>query len=116
MKQIECVVPILNVAEIASSVDYYVRSLGFQVEWQHRDGDYVISGISRDGYSIYLCERGQGNLGTWLWIGVDDVGGLYDEFLAAGANIVMVPTDFIWGREFRVADPDGHVIRFCGES
>jgi uncharacterized glyoxalase superfamily protein PhnB len=115
-KQIECVVPIVSVASIAQSIEYYGQCLGFQVDWQYRDGKYAISGISRDGHAIYLCEDDQGNPGTWIWMGVERVDQLYEEFRTSGANIIMAPTEFPWGCEFRVSDLDGHVIRFGGES
>jgi predicted enzyme related to lactoylglutathione lyase len=114
-KQIECVIPILCVADLAASCDYYVRSLGFCIDWQHRDGDYAIAGVSRDGHAIYLCEGSQGHSGTWVWIGVEDVERLYEEFQASGAALLRPPTNYPWAREMHVSDPDGHVIRFASD-
>ena len=53
-----------------------------------------------------------GNPGTWVWFGVDDVKPLYERYKANGATILMPPTNFPWALEFRVQDPDGHVLRF----
>jgi uncharacterized glyoxalase superfamily protein PhnB len=52
---------------------------------------------------------------TWLWIGVEDADVLLDEFSAKGANICMPTQNFSWAYEFRVEDPDGHVLRFGSE-
>jgi uncharacterized glyoxalase superfamily protein PhnB len=71
--------------------------------------------VSRDGKSIMLCERGQGQPGTWLWIGVDDADALFAEFSAKGARIQSSPQNFSWAYEFAAEDPDGHVLRFGSE-
>jgi uncharacterized glyoxalase superfamily protein PhnB len=71
--------------------------------------------VSRDQKSIMLCEREQGQPGTWLWIGVDDADVLFAEFSAKGAHIRRPPQNFSWAYEFEVEDPDGHVLRFGAE-
>jgi len=114
-KQIECIAPILSVADIAISINYYVQSLGFTEDWHYRDGDFAICGVSRDGHAIYLCKGPQGNPGTWVWIGVEDVDRLFDEFQASGALIVKPPTEYPWAREMHVTDPDRHVLRIGSE-
>ena len=60
---IECIIPILKVKNFSVSLDYYVNILGFKKAWSYKKGDYAIAGISRDNFSIYLC---QGNTGTWI--------------------------------------------------
>jgi predicted lactoylglutathione lyase len=116
MKQIECIVPILRVADVSLSADYYVHALGFKIDWQHRDSGYAILGVSRDDCPIYLCEGDQGNPGTWVWIGVEDVDQLYDEYSESGAIISKTPTDYPWAREMHVSDLDGHVLRIGSDS
>ena len=78
---IENVTPILRVEDIARSRRYYVETLGFSLDW---DAEAMIS-VSRDGKSIMLCEREQGQPGTWLWIGVEDADALFAE-VSAGAR------------------------------
>jgi hypothetical protein len=69
--------PILNVASLARSVRYYVDILGFtNAEWGGDD----FTCVTRDGASIYLSEGDQGQPGTWVWLGVDDVEALCDEY------------------------------------
>ena len=60
MAMVENVTPILRVENIAKSRRYYVQTLGFSLDW---DADGMIS-VSRDGKSIMLCEREQGQPGT----------------------------------------------------
>ena len=50
----------------------------------------------------------------WVWIGVEDLDALHTEYVASGVRIIMPPTEFPHAREFRVEDPDGHVLRIGG--
>lgn len=109
---IENITPILRVDDLNVSRQYYIDVLGFRLDWE---APYMIS-VSRDGHAIMLCEGHQGQKGTWLWIGVEDVDALHGAFVAAGAIIRDPPQNFSWAYEFQVEDPDGHVLRFGGES
>jgi len=101
--------PILRVSNMARSLDYYVGTLGFtNAEWGGDD----FTCVSRDGASIYLSEGDQGQPGTWVWVGVEDVERLHEELVAAGATILHPPENYPWACEMRVMDPDGHVLRF----
>jgi predicted enzyme related to lactoylglutathione lyase len=105
----ECANPILCVTNMARSVQYYVEALGFtNASWGTDD----FSLVTRDDAGIYLARGGQGNPGTWAWIGVEDVAALHEEFKATGAIIASPPQSHPWALEMRVADPDGHVLRF----
>lgn len=106
----ECVVPILRVRSLTTSVEHYVGVLGFRVDWQEPG---VMASVSRDGRAIMLCEGGQGNPGTWVWIGVSDACVLWEEYKAKGATIRQAPVNYPWACEMHVEDPDGHVLR-CG--
>jgi predicted enzyme related to lactoylglutathione lyase len=104
--------PILNVADLARSVRYYVDVLGFaNADWAGDDFTHV----SRDDAGIYLSEGDQGNPGTWVWIGVEDVASLYREYTESGASILHAPTNYPWAYEMKVLDPDGHILRFGSE-
>jgi catechol 2,3-dioxygenase-like lactoylglutathione lyase family enzyme len=109
--RVENVIPILDVASVAASIDYYTGRLGFSVDWRV-DG---FASVSRDGCAIYLSEDGQGHRGTSLWMGVEDVEQLLAEFRSKGAQIIQEPRNRTWALEMRVADPDGHVLRVGSE-
>jgi predicted enzyme related to lactoylglutathione lyase len=105
----ECANPILNVADMARSLRYYVEVLGFtNAEWGSDD----FTCVTRDNAAIYLSDGDQGQPGTWVWIGVADVEALYEEFRATGASVLHPPQNFPWACEMKVGDPDGHVLRF----
>jgi len=101
--------PILRVANLAASLDYYTKALGFKVDWS--TGNFA--SVTRDRCSLMVTEDAQGHPGTWLWAGAADVEKLHQEWLASGAMIRQGPTNFPWGSlEIQVTDPDGHVLRF----
>ena len=104
------VIPILRVERLSTSVEYYETVLGFTQLWS--TGDFT--SLQRDRVTVFLCDSGQGNPGTWLWIDVDDLDLMYEECRSRGAEIETELTSFPWGREFRVVDPDGHILRIGG--
>ena len=104
--------PILSVADMSRSLRYYIDVLGFaNAPWGGDD----FTRVSRDDAGIYLSRGDQGHPGTWVWIGVEDITPLYEEFAARGAQIIEKPTNHGWAYEMKVTDPDGHVLRFGSE-
>jgi uncharacterized glyoxalase superfamily protein PhnB len=65
---------------------------------------------------FYLSEGAQGQPGTWVWLGVEDVEALHIEYSQSGATILQPPENFAWANEMKVVDPDGHVLRFGSEA
>jgi predicted enzyme related to lactoylglutathione lyase len=108
----ECAEPILCVRQIAASLRFYVDALGFEnASWGNDDFTH----ISRDGVGIYLCRGSQGQPGAWVWIGVDDVETLHQEYTAHSLTIRLPPTNFPWALEMQIEDPDGNVLRMGSE-
>ena len=111
---VECITPILRVASLPVSIRYYVEVLGFRVEWGDEEGSGMAS-VSRDGHSIMLCQGAQGQPGTWIWIGVEDIEPLFHGYSSRGATFRQEPTNHPWAYEMQLEDPDGHVLRFGSE-
>lgn len=111
---VECIIPILRVARLPASIRYYVQVLDFRVDWGDKEGSEMAS-VSRDGHSIMLCQGGQGQPGTWIWIGVEDIEPLFEQFRSAGATVRQTPVNRPWAYEMQIEDPDGHVLRFGSE-
>lgn len=107
-RQLHAASPILPVRDLAKSLDYYVRVLGFAVDWQDATG---MASVSRDGCALMLCQGDQGHTGTWVWVGVTDVDALHADLKARGAIVRHPPSDYPWAREMQIADPDGNVLR-----
>ena len=61
--------PVLRVRDVAASRDYYVRALGFRVDFETPN---FIS-VSRGRCGLFLSEGDQGHPGSWVWIDGKDV-------------------------------------------
>jgi ankyrin repeat protein/uncharacterized glyoxalase superfamily protein PhnB len=109
-------VPILNVKNFAEAMDYYINKLGFKKNWDWGDPP-TFGAVGRDKTEIFLCEGGQGQPGMWMWIGVENVDDLHNEYKEKGAVILEPPVNYPWGsREMLVEDIDGHRFRLASES
>jgi predicted enzyme related to lactoylglutathione lyase len=109
----EGVTPILRVRTLKASIEYYVKVLGFKVDWG--DPEKFFASVSRDRCHIFLSEGDQGNAGSWVWIGVEDAAALFEEYRAKGAKIRHAPTNYEWAFEMQIEDPDGNVLRMGSE-
>jgi predicted lactoylglutathione lyase len=110
---IENITPILSVKDINVSRNFYKNILGFEeADWGSDD----FTSFNKDKTGIYVCRNGQGNPGTWIWIGFDgDIFQLHDQLIANGVTVLQPPKNFSWAMEMHVQDPDGHVLRFGTE-
>ena len=105
------ITPIFSVRDLRASVDYYVRALGFKLDFLES-----IASVSRDRCAVFLVQGDQGHPGSWVWVGVDDVDAVHEEYKASGAKIRQPPTNFSWACEMQVEDPDGNVLRIGSDS
>src|SRR5262249_61973176 len=94
--------PILRVEDMAASLRYYVEVLRFEnAPWGNEDFTHVHRGDA----GIYLCRGGQGQPGTWGWVGVGDAAALHGEDRAAGAKIRRPPGKFSWALRVHAGGP-----------
>lgn len=114
--------PILNVKNVAASLDYYYNKLNFKKDFAwppycEAKGQTVptFAQVSRGKFAVMLAEEAQGGPGMWIYLDVaslHDLEALYQEYLASGARITELPTDKPWNmREMLVEDLDGHTLR-----
>jgi predicted enzyme related to lactoylglutathione lyase len=105
----ECSTPILRVENMTAALDFYVGLLGFKkADWS--TGDFA--SVNRDRAGIYLAHADQGRGQAWVWLGVEDVRKLHEEFAARGVKMLRPPTNYSWALEMQIEDPDGNVLRF----
>jgi len=52
----------------------------------------------------------QPGAGVGVWFATDDVAGLHERLVAAGAEIVQAPFDGPFGTQLSFRDPDGYVV------
>jgi catechol 2,3-dioxygenase-like lactoylglutathione lyase family enzyme len=115
--------PVLYVADVDASAEFYRDRLGFQIDFVHGDPPFYGS-VSREGATLHLklvdepvfaagaAER-EGLI--MAFIEAPNVRELYTEYQAANAEIVQKLTKQPWGgTDFIVRDPDGNAIAFVG--
>ena len=114
--------PVLNVANVAASLAYYVGKLGFELGFAWSDSNQFGGGaaptfasVMRGHAVLYLAQQTQGGPGMWVCLDLEspaEVQKLYTEYQASGAIIVDPPTQKPWNMiEMRVQDLDGHTFR-----
>ena len=114
VNRFEQLTPVLNVANMAASLDYYVGKLGFRKLFDWGDPP-TFAGVGRDGIKIFLSHD-EGSGLTSLTIFVQNVDQLYEDYKSSGAAIRLPPTNFTYGvRGMDVEDPDGHRLRFSSD-
>jgi predicted enzyme related to lactoylglutathione lyase len=109
---------VLAVRDLAASVDYFVKVLGFSTEWA--DGDRwqaLVRGQVRlmVGHCPDALPPGElGDHGYFGFFATTDVDALHTEFKARGALILAAPADKPWGwREMALSTPEGHRMMFA---
>lgn len=122
-------VPELICSDIANSLDFYVRVLGFAIVHQRPEERFAY--LDREGAELMLEQPTSRRLaageleppygrGINLQIEVANVDALYEAVQRAGAQ-VFLPLEERWyrrrdgelgNRQFVVQDPDGYLLRF----
>ncbi len=119
MTQIHGICPVLPVADIHRSKEYYATSLGFEIgfEWFEEDGSLGYLIVRRDDHSIHISQvdedRKDKVTPSITYIFVEPVEEMYDFAHQNGAIIKQELQEWPWGmKEFEVHDPDGHRFIF----
>ena len=105
--------PVLFVANIDRSVDFYVKQLGFTQAWRYEEeGKPRVAQVDRQGCELILSSQwpdkvGKGLMFISLDLGVLDA--LRAELEGRGVNVM----DGEWGyRLMVITDPDGNQLYF----
>jgi catechol 2,3-dioxygenase-like lactoylglutathione lyase family enzyme len=105
--------PVLFVADIDRSVDFYVKQLGFTQSWRYgEEGKAWVAQVDRRGCELILSSQWPDKVGKGLMFISLDVGvldALRAELEGRGVDV----KDGQWGyRLMVVADPDGNELYF----
>jgi uncharacterized glyoxalase superfamily protein PhnB len=106
-------VPVFRVKDVDASITYYLNALGFDLRWRAGDG---FACVARDKCSLFLTSDNQSQPRMWVWIGVEDVRALHQQYVKSGARIRNPPENFEWALEMQVEDLDGNVLRIGSDS
>jgi catechol 2,3-dioxygenase-like lactoylglutathione lyase family enzyme len=105
--------PVLFVADIDRSVDFYVDQLGFTQSWRYEEeGNAWVAQVDRQGCALILSSQWPDKVGKGLMFISLDVGvldALRAELEGRGVDVM----DGQWGyRLMVIADPDGNQLYF----
>jgi predicted enzyme related to lactoylglutathione lyase len=110
--------PLFLVTDLERSIDFYMKTLGFDLDFRYQD---FYAGIVKDGWSIHLksgspvreerkSKRDNGD--TDIVFSVDAIDELYDQLSNKSLEIVQPLREMPYGKEFYIADPDGYILAF----
>lgn len=122
-------IPELSVSDLNKSLDFYIRILGFKIEYERKSENFAF--LSIDGAQV-MIEQDNGN---WLTATADyprgrgvnfqffvsDIDPIIQRLKANNLSLFLEP-DTKWRQtgeqktgqiEFLVQDPDGYLLRFC---
>jgi lactoylglutathione lyase len=109
--------PILNVADVRRSLEFWRDTLGGTIafEWPGPDGAPVYVGVDLGAAHVGIGGPApaspDGPRSIALWLYVDDCDGYVARVRSAGFRVTEEPADQPWGeRVARVLDPDGNEV------
>jgi catechol 2,3-dioxygenase-like lactoylglutathione lyase family enzyme len=114
--------PQFLVADINRSIEFYTKTLGFNIEFSYED---FYAGIIKDGYSIHLKtgkpsieerKNKRKNQDLDLIFSVEGIEDLYKELSNKFVEFTQPLRNMPYGKEFYIADPDGYIISFLEEA
>ena len=115
----------LVVPDVARAVAFYVDGCGFMLDHAHETWDYaeVRTGLTRIALvapslaeqhvpiAVRANNPAEPPAGVELTFVTDDVDAAFERAVAAGAAVVVPPTEKPWGRAAYVRDPHGVLIQ-----
>ena len=112
------IIPVLRIFDIAKADEFYVRFLGFSVDWDHRfdSAAPLYRQVSRDKLILHLSEHhGDGNPGARIRVMMEGIRAFHAEISAKEYRYMRPGLETTpWGTlETGVIDPFGNLIRFC---
>jgi predicted enzyme related to lactoylglutathione lyase len=105
--------PLLLVADVRATADFYRSVLGFKSDPGADTPEYSV--VWRDNAAVHLAQGENAPTGVRIFFWVKDVNKLYEEVVQQGASIaVPIGTRPYGVRDFAIRDPNG-VMVVCGQ-
>lgn len=105
--------PVLFVADIARSLEFYTAKLEFKESWHYKDeGLYLVAQVERAGCELILSSQWPAKNGTgMIFISLDQ--GVIDALRSELERKCVEVKEGRWGyRVMIVEDPDGNALYF----
>lgn len=103
---VETTIPVLPVADIKRSLQFYTETLGWELEWSSDN----MGSVFRDKGRLMLTQLIPVNGGVTAWIGLRNDSLMESYRDLAGVTVVQQPENWNWGYEMKIADPDGNIL------
>jgi uncharacterized glyoxalase superfamily protein PhnB len=111
--------PVVHYRDVAAGARFLVDAFGFEQLEAHAGDDGAVQYVelALDGAPLGLGALAEGSMfdtgPAVVYISLDEVDGMHDRAVAAGADILMAPTDQDYGsRDFVARDHEGNVWCF----
>jgi uncharacterized glyoxalase superfamily protein PhnB len=114
---------LLGYEDIARARRFFIDALGFEDLWEARNEDGVLTRSHvRFGDTVLMLDRPGahgvkapsdiGGITHLVVINVGDVDAHHARAAAAGASVLVPPTDRPWSRDYELSDTEGYVFSF----
>jgi predicted enzyme related to lactoylglutathione lyase len=104
--------PILTVNDLSQAIEFYQRTLGFDLAWSWGTPP-EIAAVCRENVEITLTQRRDAKPvgGSHIYLGISGIDAYYANVEQNGVTIVVPIDDRAYGmRDFRIADPSGNEL------
>jgi len=121
LPKLNTITPHIVCANAAAAIDFYKTAFGAEevMRLEAPDGTFMHGSLRIGNGYVMLAEENPkwGSLGpktlngtpVTIHLSIDDVDGVFNRAVAAGAEIKMSPADMFWGDRYGVVkDPFGH--------
>ena len=109
MVKLNSVTPILQVADLRRSLDFYLGVMGFKQEWIVGEPPWL-AGVCRDAVEFHLYVANK-PVPSHVYLNVNGVNAYFASAAAGGAKVTYPLGNREYGmRDGRLEDPDGNQI------
>ena len=118
LKNFTSAVPVIATSDVAATVQYFERTLGFKQQWVWGDPP-VYAGIRAGGALLYVTHDPElastiqdRRLSPDIFLWVSDIESAYAQHRASNAQITEALTERPWGvRQYVIREPNGYLLK-----